>query len=903
MSKEYKVSRLLISGMTNISFPGAIHQIKIKKNELLEADVDLKKEEKLNVVIAYSDEQKALYPKAITAKIIDIQKIPNNNSSVVLTYINTGFFNLIDYGYAELLFDGKVDQDKFYSLTRNEIKNNKIPVGSVTSCYGHIVPIAEYDNTTIIRNTDESSINIISEASNIYPTPQTVDHIYNFFAESLKKNIKEGVIEIPDIGKILFVENLFKKKYGRNHLYIEELLNDKYKIQNPTEYKDRWRYVATYLSFMKPEFTEKVTGFLAFGDKQLLAITDSVLNIVNSNFEMESQMAKKMSTKLNDQHREFVIREKIKWLQEELEGMNVPLNKEEEYQKEISDSIKSKRYPESVKKIIAEETKRANEMMAASPEANISKTYVSHLKKLPWRLTQKELLDLEHSKKVLSKYHYGLEEVKQRILEYIAVIINTKENAKKESNKLKYNNELEIDLNLFKEENKTKEKTFNNVPILCLVGPPGTGKTSLSKAIAESLQRKFVKISLGGVTDESEIRGHRRTYVGAMPGKLIKGISQSGVSNPVILLDEIDKMASSNKGDPASAMLEVLDPEQNSKFQDHYLEHEYDLSKAIFIATANYYENIPPALIDRVEIIELSAYTLSEKINIAQEHLMPKVIEQVGAKSNFLSINNETMKYIIQNYTREAGVRGLKRILDKLARKFIFKKLENKNKKEVFNLKISDLEELLGPEKFKESDSEDYQTPGVVNGLAYTAVGGSSLQIEVNTYSGKGEIKLTGSLKEVMKESASISLSYVRANAERYGIKGFDFDNTTIHIHVPEGAVPKDGPSAGVTFTTALISSLSKRIVPSHYGMTGEITLRGKVLDIGGLKEKSFAASQKKLKFVFIPYGNIVNLRDVPQEIKSNLTYIPVHTYDEIYDVIFNKKEPQNKLTFKLNEK
>ncbi|WAM07604.1 S16 family serine protease [Mycoplasmopsis cynos] len=341
-------------------------------------------------------------------------------------------------------------------------------------------------------------------------------------------------------------------------------------------------------------------------------------------------------------------------------------------------------------------------------------------------------------------------------------------------------------------------------------------------------------------------------------------------------------------------MLEVLDPEQNTKFQDHYLEHEYDLSKAIFIATANYYENIPHALIDRVEVIELSSYTLTEKINIARKHLLPKVIEQVGLKENFFKIDDKTIEYIIKHYTNEAGVRGLKRILDKIARKFTLRLLETKDsqKPDSFTIKIEDLDDLIGVIIYKRETELEEEKPGTVNGLAYTSYGGSTLQIEVNIYPGKEEIKITGSLKDVMRESAQISLSYVRSNAEKFGIKDFDFDKNTIHIHVPEGAVPKDGTKCWCNVHNSIDLRLKKTSVPSNYGMTGEITLRGKVLEIGGLKEKSFAASQKNINYVFIPEANVKNLKDIPNEIKKTITYIPVKNYEEIYDIIFNKKKP-----------
>ncbi|SJZ51800.1 endopeptidase La [Mycoplasmopsis verecunda] len=701
----------------------------------------------------------------------------------------------------------------------------------------------------------------------------------------------------------------FKFKRGskaKRYTFSEiQKLFDKYEDKRKSKTSGSYIYdkLCTVLNFLDPN--EFMIKYDSLGQNDLFdggmtpiqALINQVTEIIAMEMQVASNVNEKLSKKLNRQQQEFIAREKIKQLQDFLEEMGAPAE-EDEYTKIIKDPKLKDIYPESVIKLIAEEEKRSSEMMPASPEAAISKNYVSTLKKLPWRKVQKELLDISHVKDTLDQYHYGLEEIKERILEYLAVLINVRNQNKDKDEYTKIDDETLIDHNLFQETGKSLQDKYNNVPILTLVGPPGTGKTSLSKAIAEALNRRFLKISLGGVHDESEIRGHRRTYVGAMPGKIIKGITKTGVSNPVILLDEIDKMASDFKGDPASAMLEVLDPEQNTKFQDHYLEHEYDLSKCIFIATANYFDNIPPALVDRVEIIELSAYTLNEKVNIAKKYLMPKVVEQAGLDAEMFIIDDETLAYIIKHYTQEAGVRGLKRILDKIARKIVLKKL-NDEALMSYEVKISELENLLGVIKFKDEEKEEDLTPGTVTGLAYTSFGGSTLPIEVTTYQGKSEIKLTGSLKEVMQESAQIALTYVRANADRFGIKDFDFESNTIHIHVPEGAVPKDGPSAGVTFTTAIISALSHRAVSNEIGMTGEITLRGKVLEIGGLKEKSFAAASKGLKRIFIPAGNVKNLKDVPLEIKEKLEYIPVKNYDEIYSVIFENKSPKESLTFK----
>ncbi|MBU4689755.1 endopeptidase La [Mycoplasma zalophidermidis] len=606
---------------------------------------------------------------------------------------------------------------------------------------------------------------------------------------------------------------------------------------------------------------------------------------------VENEINKKVKDNLEKQQREFLLKEKLRAIKESLqENDSDPEEEESEYSKIMKDNIKKQMFPESVTKLIKTETNKLKGMMSGTPDANISASYINILKSMPWRKVEIETLDIKKAREILDKNHYGLGEVKERIIEYLSLIINHKNEAQKSKGKLllDFDENHQIDMELFKEDEQiTKvQKNFNNVPILTLVGPPGTGKTSLARAIAEALNKSYVKISLGGVHDESEIRGHRRTYVGSMPGKIIKAIQKSGVSNPLILLDEIDKMSSDYKGDPSSAMLEVLDPEQNTKFQDNYLEHEYDLSKVMFIATANYYDNIPAPLLDRVEIIELNSYTINEKVKIAREHLLDICTRQAGLKPEQFQIEDSVIEAIIKHYTAEAGVRALKRQFDKIARKIVTKIVSGENIK-TFVIDLQTAFYLLGTPKFSELDKIGQPQVGVVNGLAYTSIGGSTLQIEVSQYENKnGGFKLTGSLKDVMKESASIAYSFVRSNAKKYDIN-FDFESNEVHIHVPEGAVPKDGPSAGVTFTTALISALSNKPVPQDVAMTGEITLRGRVLEIGGLKEKSFAAFKKGIKTVFIPKSNQKNLIDIPEEVKKAIKFVPVENYDEIYSVLF----------------
>ncbi|AZG68576.1 endopeptidase La [Mycoplasma struthionis] len=673
------------------------------------------------------------------------------------------------------------------------------------------------------------------------------------------------------------LKNFKNDKYVEIAKYLENNLNEKFDAL--TISKISWHIC----EIIKQDFTiDELRNIVEFSNSE-----ERVLNIIKkinvkiAFKEVENQINENMQNEMGAEQKNFVLREKMRQIQKLLKDGDNKID-------EIEESTDlQQQYPDYVLETLKTERAKLSSMMPSSPDANVSRNYIDLIVKLPWRKVDRELIDINHVREVLDKHHSGLTKVKQRILEFISVLTHIKA-SNKNDDYLPINGTKDqfIDTKLFitKAGLSTNEPT-NNIPILTLIGPPGTGKTSLAKSIAEALGRKFVKISLGGVKDESEIRGHRKTYVGAMPGKIINAIKKAGVSNPVILLDEIDKMSADYKGDPTSAMLEVLDPEQNTNFQDHYLELEYDLSKVLFIATANYYESIPPALIDRVELLELSTYTLQEKLSIAKTHLMPKVLMQNALQESQMKISDDILEYIIKSYTREAGVRELKRILDSIARKIVVKILDKEIEND-FEVTKEIVTDFLGPVKFEDDENEHKSQIGVVNGLAYTSYGGSTLAIEVTTFEGKEGLKLTGQLKDVMKESAQIALAYVRSNAKKFDID-FDFENKSIHIHVPAGAIPKDGPSAGVTFTTAIISALSKKEVPANIGMTGEITLRGKVLPIGGLKEKSLAASQFGIKKVFIPYDNAKNLIDVPDEVKNKIEFVPVKYYDEIYEQIF----------------
>ncbi|HHY96452.1 MAG TPA: endopeptidase La, partial [Acholeplasma sp.] len=505
--------------------------------------------------------------------------------------------------------------------------------------------------------------------------------------------------------------------------------------------------------------------------------------------------------------------------------------------------------PKNIEEKALQELSRYQSTPSAMAESQIIKTYLDFLVALPWKKASKDSKDLQRVQEALDKNHYGLEKVKERIIEYLAVKIMTGRNPQ---------------------------------TILCFAGPPGVGKTSLAISIAEALGRKFVKQSLGGVKDESEIRGHRRTYVGAMPGRILKGMKDAGTINPVFLLDEIDKMASDYRGDPASAMLEVLDPEQNTKFSDHYLEEPYDLSQVLFITTANYLENVPAPLRDRMEIVELSSYTEFEKLQIAKSHLLQKQLDAHGLDRNKFSIDDDTIYYIIRHYTREAGVRELNRIIGSLIRKAIKEILIEKIDR--IDINLSNIESYIGKPRFTHNLVDDKEQIGVVNGLAYTAFGGDTLSIEVTFYKGKGQLVLTGKLGDVMKESAMTALSFLKSHASEYNINPKIFEENDFHVHVPEGAVPKDGPSAGVTLATAILSAATNQYVRKDVGMTGEITLRGYVLPIGGLKEKAIAAHRSGLKTILIPKENTRDIEDIPEEVRKELRIIPVETVKEVFN-------------------
>lgn len=563
---------------------------------------------------------------------------------------------------------------------------------------------------------------------------------------------------------------------------------------------------------------------------------------------LEDKINESVKKSIDESQKEYYLREKMRAIQEELGDKAV---KEKDVEK-LRKAIKAAKMPKNIEEKVLNELQRYSVSPQGMAETGVIKGYIDFMVELPWHKASVDNTNLEEVKQKLDLDHYGLEEVKERIIEYLAVKIMTKKNPQ---------------------------------TILCLAGPPGVGKTTLAMSIANALGRKFVKQSLGGVRDEAEIRGHRRTYVAAMPGRILKGMHTAGTINPVFLIDEIDKLSSDYKGDPSSAMLEVLDPEQNSHFSDNYVEEPYDLSQVLFIATANYLENVPAPLRDRMEIVTLDSYTEHEKYNIALKHLIPKQLEIHGINETKCKFTDEAIYYIIRHYTMEAGVRELSRMIASIIRKTVKDILINK----IDSVLVDEtkVEEYLGVKKFDHNKSEKTDQVGVVTGLAYTQFGGDTLEIEVTFYKGKGGLVLTGKLGEVMKESASIALSYIKANADKYNIDPKFFEENDIHIHVPEGAVPKDGPSAGVTLATAILSCLTNKKVRCDLGMTGEITLRGNVLPIGGLREKSIAALRSGLKEILIPIENAKDIEDLPKEVKDTLTITKVSTLTEVFEKAF----------------
>ena len=561
--------------------------------------------------------------------------------------------------------------------------------------------------------------------------------------------------------------------------------------------------------------------------------------------DIDLKISQKVKKQIDDNQREYFLREQMKVIEDELgdkDGIGLEIA-------EFTEKLENSGAPLEVINLCHKELSRLKKMQFGNPEANVIRTYLDWICSMPWNKKTEDRIDIKLAEKILERDHYGLKKIKERILEYLAV-----------------------------------KKIAHNLggPILCLVGPPGVGKTSIVRSVAESLGRKYVRISLGGVRDEAEIRGHRRTYIGSMPGRIIKALKEAGTKNPLILFDEIDKMSSDFKGDPSSAMLEVLDSEQNSKFHDHFLDVDFDLSDVLFIATANTLDTIPRPLLDRMEIVTLSGYTAEEKVQICKRHLLPKQMKKHGFDKKNLSVNLGAIKNTINYYTKEAGVRELERKMAQICRKAALS-FVNKNNESV-NVTSKNLDDFLGKKLYNYDKISKIDEIGVVCGLAWTSVGGDTLNVEVNVMNGSGKVELTGQLGDVMQESAKAAISYIRANAKDLGIDDKFYKNKDIHIHVPEGATPKDGPSAGITIATALASALSGRCVKHDVAMTGEITLRGRVLAIGGLKEKALAAYRAGVKTIIIPHENTKDIDDFDEAVREGLNIVPVKNVCEVFE-------------------
>lgn len=651
--------------------------------------------------------------------------------------------------------------------------------------------------------------------------------------EELPEECKEAMLRslLDTFGEYVKAHGKLNKDVARQLAEMEDLE----RLMNliPVHAMLKWQKMQSILEMQK--LTEKY--------EQVLLVLNNEMEIL----KIKRSLEEKVKEKVDRHQKEYILREELKTIQEELGENNI--------QSELDgllEETKKLKAPKEVKEKLEKEIGRLKLLGMNSSESGVIRGYVETLLEMPWNKSSRETSDLKQAQEILNEDHYGLEQVKERVMEFLAVRMLNKQ---------------------------------GQSPILCLVGPPGTGKTSIAKSIARALNRKYVRICLGGVQDEAEIRGHRRTYVGAMPGRIAAGMKQAGVKNPLMLLDEIDKVSSNYKGDTSAALLEVLDSEQNDKFRDHYIELPMDLSEVLFIATANDAHQIPRPLYDRMEIIEVTSYTENEKFHIAKEHLLPKQLEKNGLKPEQMKLSDQGMKLLIQSYTREAGVRSLERRLGELCRKSARQILEN-NKKNV-RITEANLEKFLGKPVYSFAMANEQDEIGIVRGLAWTSVGGDTLQIEVNIMPGKGELLLTGQLGDVMKESARTGITYIRSIVSRYGVEKEYFEKHDFHIHIPEGAVPKDGPSAGITMATALLSAIIERPVKASVAMTGEITLRGRVLPIGGLKEKILAAKNAGIKTVLVPKKNEKDIEEISAEIKRGIEILFVENMEQVTKYAF----------------